>query len=226
MNVQAIVAAAGTGERLGGAAPKPFVEIHGRPLVVHTLSVFEASASVSGVIVAAHPDHVERMRAVVQASGLTKVCHVVAGGSLRSHSVRHALAVMGPGIDKVLVHDGARPLITSDFVEQMIAASADYPALVAAVPVKPTIKRADPKSLIVEETLDRACLWDIQTPQIFSADVLIRAYAAGEIEATDDAALVEQLGIPVRLFPGLDQNIKVTTFCDLILAEKLLEGRG
>lgn len=223
MKTQVIVAAAGTGERLGMDVAKPFVLLNGKPLVSYALSIFEACDSIDSVIIAAEVNALEMMREVVDQAGLTKVRHIVAGGELRSDSVKNALAVVDEDTDRVVIHDGARPLITVDFIDQMIAAVVDEDALVAAIPVKPTIKHVNSKTLIVEKTLDRSCLWDVQTPQIFKKDVLFEAYETDDLRATDDAALVERLGKNVKIFQGLEQNIKVTTKNDLFLAEKLLE---
>jgi 2-C-methyl-D-erythritol 4-phosphate cytidylyltransferase len=224
MKIQAIVAAAGSGDRLGGNVPKPFVMIHGRPLVICTLVILEKCPLIESIIVTAHPDHVEWMQKTIHDAGLIKTLHVVAGGETRTRSVRNALDVLDADTEKVLIHDGARPLITVDFIRDMIESSLHEEALIAAVPVKPTIKQVDPDSLIVQKTLDRRCLWDIQTPQIFQRDLLLQAYRQEKGEATDDAALVEYLGKAVKIFPGLEQNIKVTTPYDLLLAEKILEG--
>jgi len=222
MKIQGIVAAAGSGERLGGTVPKPFVLIHGRPLVIYTLLIFEKCPLMTSVIVAAHPDHLDQMRGVISDAGLKKISHVVAGGKERSQSIKKALAFLDDDTDRVLIHDGARPLVTPAFVQEMMVASIDDEALIAAVPVKPTIKRVDPVSCCVEETLDRRCLWDIQTPQIFARELLVQAYNQETIDATDDASLVERLGQKVKIFPGLEQNIKVTTPYDLLLVHNLL----
>ena len=225
MKVQAIVAAAGLGERLGERLPKPFVKVYGQPLVVYTLRVLESCPKINGIIVAVHPQWVKAMQKAAKDAGLKKIVCVVAGGAERSDSVYNALRVLKKDTDMVLIHDGARPLITKTFVQQMIRAAETEDGLIAAVPVKPTIKRVDPDTLFVQETLDRALLWDIQTPQIFQRDVLDRAYAQKDRTATDDAALVERLGKRVRIFPGLEQNIKVTTPQDLIVVKKMLKAQ-
>lgn len=222
MKIQAIVAAAGSGERLGKEVPKPFIVIHGRPLVIHTLLVLEQCGLIEGIIVTAHPDHLERMRTIISDAGLRKISCVTAGGKTRTESVRKALDRLDADTQKVLIHDGARPLITADFLQRMIEASMDEDALIAALPVKPTIKQVDPASLAVQKTLDRNGLWEIQTPQIFQKALLQQAYHQKDIDVTDDAALIEHLGRGVKVFPGLEQNIKITTPFDLMLAEKLI----
>lgn len=225
MKVQAIVVAAGSGERLKAGVAKPFVMLRGRPLIIHTLAVLQDCALIQSIIVAAHPDCLKKMTDVIHQAELHKVSVVVAGGATRSQSVKNTLAALDADTDVVLIHDGARPLITADFVEQMImAASFSDHAVIAAVPVKSTIKRANRDSRLVEETLDRRVLWDVQTPQIFEKRMLLKAYSQDNIEATDDAALVERMGGAVKIFLGLEQNIKITTPYDLQIAEKIFEG--
>jgi len=226
MKVQAIVAAAGLGMRLGAGVPKPFVMIHGTPLIVYTLRQLQECSLIAGMIVVVHQDYFSDMEKIVSVHGLSKVVRIVPGGEQRSDSVRHGLQVLEDDTRLVLIHDGARPLITVDFLNRMIQAAQKQEALIAAVPVKPTIKQVNGETLLVERTLDRRCLWDIQTPQIFQREVIEQAYALNAAEATDDAFLVEQLGVNIKIFPGLDRNIKVTTREDLILAEQLLAGTG
>ena len=226
MKVQAIIASAGTGERLGTAEAKPFVPAGGRPLVSYALEIFERCQLIDSIVVAAECSALDRMKALADQFGLKKIKHITAGGKTRAGSVKNALAVLDHDTDYVIIHDGARPLITLDFLEQMLKESFGQDAVIAAVPVKPTIKRVDPKTLYVQETLNRASLWDVQTPQIFCRAVLEEAYRADDLDVTDDAALVERLGKPVKIFPGLEQNIKVTTQYDLMLAEKFLGGRS
>jgi len=123
----------------------------------------------------------------------------------------------------VMVHDGVRPLVTSRVLEDGLRLAKDKGTAVAAVPVKPTLKVVDPRTMAVTETLDRSLIWEIQTPQIFRRELLDRAYKADE-NATDDAALVELLGVPVMVYMGDRRNIKITTPEDLIIAEALVKG--
>lgn len=228
MKTQAIIAAAGKGERLGTDVAKPFVVLNQQhPLVMYSLMIFEQCEAIDSVIIAADADKIDKMNQLVAKEGLRKVKHIVAGGSTRAHSVKNCLAVLDEDTECVVIHDGARPLITVDFVRQMISSCTDdVPALIAAVPVKPTIKQVDPDTLCVRQTLDRSCLWDIQTPQVFKRNILDEAYQVKHIQATDDAALVERMGKPVKVFPGLEQNIKVTTPQDLFFVEKFLGAQG
>lgn len=223
MKLQAIIAAAGAGERLGMDEAKPFVLLKNKHLVLYALEVCEACDRIDSIIIAAALSSLEQMQSVVAQQGFKKVKHIIAGGKERTASVYNALAFIDSDTTHVMIHDGARPLITVDFVNNMINAAADKDALIAAVPVKPTIKQVDLTTLIVQKTLDRQFLWDIQTPQIFVKEVLIKAYEGDFSDATDDASLVERMGKEVKVFLGLEQNIKVTTAQDLFIAEKLLE---
>jgi 2-C-methyl-D-erythritol 4-phosphate cytidylyltransferase len=223
MKIQAIVASAGVGTRLGREVAKPFVSVLGKPLVTYALKVLADCPSVDSLVIVVETTALDEMGRIVRDHGIDKVKHIIAGGRVRGESVKNALAVLDDDAEYVLIHDGARPLITVEFVERMIEAAKGKEAMIAAVPVKPTIKQVDARTLCVEKTLDRSCLWDVQTPQIFQRDVLEKAYRSPDINVTDDAALVEQLGRPVKVFPGLEQNIKVTTPHDLFLIEKFLE---
>jgi len=222
MKLQAVIAAAGTGTRLGMEEPKPFIALNGRPMVCYALQMMQGCRQIASVIVTAEPAMRQRMTDLIGQYGFDKVRHVVAGGATRSASVKNALAVLDADTDWVLIHDGARPLLRESFLERMILAAPGAGALIAAVPVAPTIKSADPGTLSVTATLDRSLLWEVQTPQIFRREILAQAYAGDAPEATDDAALVERSGYPVRIFPGDDENIKVTTRRDLMLARQLL----
>jgi 2-C-methyl-D-erythritol 4-phosphate cytidylyltransferase len=150
---------------------------------------------------------------------------VVEGGEERGDSVKHGLKAVSPDMDLVIVHDGARPLITPDIIEKAIGEAQEYGAVVVGVPVKDTVKKVESRTLIVERSLDRDELWQAQTPQIFKYEIITRAYAK-KITATDDAKLVEDLGIKVKMVMGSYENIKITTPEDLIVAEAILRSRN
>ncbi len=224
----ALILAAGSGERLGAGRPKASVELAGRPLLGWSLAALQACAAVQRIVVAIPPG---RGGAEVYASpGAEHALEVVEGGASRSESVVRALAAAGPG-DPVLVHDAARPLLTPELAEAVIAALLDDPAAdaaTAAAPVTDTIKRAGPDGGTVRETLDRGELWSVQTPQVFRRKALERALAVDPqtlARATDDAWLVERSGGRVIVVPAPAENLKVTTPLDLRLAELLLAER-
>jgi 2-C-methyl-D-erythritol 4-phosphate cytidylyltransferase len=225
----ALIVAAGSGERLGANRPKALVEVGGRPLVQWSIDALSGVSRIGQVVVAlpvgSYP-----------APGLQRLDGVlfVDGGASRSQSVRMALSAAGPRRgegDLVLVHDAARPLLTPELAETVIAALEHDPAAhaaIAALPVTDTVKRVD-SSGAVHETLDRSSLWAVQTPQVFRRDALERALDVGAQElarATDDAWLIERDGGRVIVVGSSDENLKVTTPLDLELAELLLAGRG
>jgi len=226
----ALIVAAGSGERLGADRPKALVQLAGRPLFAWSLHALRATRGIERIAIAV-PQRFEdsaHERAVVP-MGRPEVV-LVPGGATRSHSVRLALAAVGPG-DPVLVHDAARPLLTPGLAEAVIAAlQADPEAdcAIAAAPVTDTIKRAGAGRVVVE-TLDRSELWSVQTPQVFRRAALERALDVDDAElarATDDAWLIEQAGGRVIVVHSHHTNLKVTTPTDLRVAELLLGSHG
>jgi 2-C-methyl-D-erythritol 4-phosphate cytidylyltransferase len=215
-----VIAAAGSGQRLGTGGPKAFVELAGRPLLEWTLDAVRGAASIAEVIVAAPPGSESR----VSELGVL----AVAGGEHRSESVANALELAGEEL--VLVHDAARPLVTAGLVDAVIdelAAEEGVAGVIAAAPVTDTIKQASGDGR-VERTIDRSRLWSVQTPQAFRASVLREALSDPDAvaEATDEAMLVERAGGAVLIHSAPPENIKVTTPVDLRAAELLLRERA
>jgi 2-C-methyl-D-erythritol 4-phosphate cytidylyltransferase len=211
----ALIVAAGSGERLGASRPKAFVTLAGRPMVQWSVDALRAVPAVDRIVVALPEGE-------TAPEGTTGV----PGGSVRSASVRAALAAAGPG-DPVIVHDAARPLVTPETIEGTLAALGDADAAIAAAPVADTIKEADADGT-VRATLDRSGLWAVQTPQTFRRAALERALAVDDdtlAAATDDAWLVERTGGTVRVVAGSPENLKVTTVADLQRAELVLRDR-
>ena len=221
MKVWVIIVAAGSGTRLKVKVPKAFVCLRGKPLITYSLVVFQNIRVVDSIIVVGHRDHLKRFESLRR--DFKKISAVVAGGATRSDSVKCGLAAVDRDVDIVLVHDAARPLIDAAMVSRLIAALRKYQAAIVAVPVKATVKQVKPKTMTVERTLQRSLLWDVQTPQGFRKDVLVKAHQQRfKGEATDDAMLVEHLGVAVKVVMGDDRNIKITTPEDLKIAEKLI----
>lgn len=225
----ALVVAAGRGERLGPGDPKAFRPVGGVPLLVHAVRALSAAACVRYVVVAAPADAVEQTRDLLAGEHAGADLEVVAGGADRPASVRAALGAVPPGLDVVLVHDAARPLAPSslaDAVANAVAGGAQ--AVVPVLPVVDTVKRVDGD--LVVATLDRRALRAVQTPQGFRRAVLERAHdeppAGGAVEVTDDAGMVERLGIDVHVVPGHEEAFKVTRPVDLLLAELVLSARA
>ncbi|MEI7779125.1 MAG: 2-C-methyl-D-erythritol 4-phosphate cytidylyltransferase [Actinomycetes bacterium] len=223
----AVVPAAGRGERLGPGAPKALRMLGGRPMLVHAVNALAAARSVDLVVVAAPASDVAEVRSLLAAQEWDCEVRVVAGGDTRQESVRLALQVLPPDVDVVLVHDAARPLVPVVLVDAVTAAvRSGVDAVVPAIPLADTIKSVDEAGRVTA-TLDRSTLRAIQTPQGFRRDVLERAHAAADPDdpATDDAGLVERLGVMVLLVPGHEEALKVTRPGDLLLAESLLARR-
>jgi 2-C-methyl-D-erythritol 4-phosphate cytidylyltransferase len=218
-----VIAAAGSGERLGAGGPKAFVEIGGRPMVSWVLEAMRAAEMVGEVVVAGPPGEEQRIADLGVKADLGVLA--VAGGEHRSQSVLNALELVKAPI--AVIHDAARPVVTPgliDAVVEELAAERDAAAVIAAAPVSDTVKEASGGA--VEKTLDRSRLWAVQTPQAFRTDALRDALEnAGDLAgATDDAMLVEQRGGRVLIHSSPPENLKVTTPFDLRVAELLLAG--
>jgi 2-C-methyl-D-erythritol 4-phosphate cytidylyltransferase len=226
MKSQAIIPTAGLGKRFNSAIPKTLIKLNGKPIIVHTLLAFQKS-SVHGVILVVHQDYIAEYKKLLSQYKLSKVKSVVAGGATRCASVKKGLAAIDENTDFVVIHDGARPLVSSKLINDSIKAAVKYKAVVAAVLMKPTIKRVDAKSLLVQETLNRDELWEVQTPQTFQREILLKAHQKNkDPKAGDDAVLIEKMGHPVKILKGDYKNIKITTPEDLSLAQVFLSGVG
>jgi 2-C-methyl-D-erythritol 4-phosphate cytidylyltransferase len=222
--VAVIVPAAGSGERLGAGVPKAMALLGGEPILAHAVRALVAEPRVGLFVLAAPPGlEAELAEQAVRAAGGRCRIAAVTGGSTRAESVSNALAEVPGGIDVVLVHDAARCLVPGEMVAAVVdAVLAGASAVVPGVPVVDTIRELGEGG--ASRTVDRSRLRAVQTPQGFPADVLRRAHAAGSRDATDDAGMVEALGLPVTIVPGHPRAFKVTTALDLVLAEALVAG--
>ena len=237
MTVAAIVPAAGRGERLGPGQPKALRTLAGVPMLVYAVQALAQARLVELVVVAAPPDGVADVEALLAAHEIGAPVLVVAGGEHRQDSVARALEVLPPEVDVVLVHDAARPLAPSDLIDAVArAVLAGHGAVVPGLAMTDTVKRvvlstdgADADGWAPELVLDTVARIDlrcIQTPQGFDRAVLAKAHAAAEDTATDDAGLVERLGLPVVVIAGSTDAFKITRPIDLLLAEAVLRERG
>ena len=228
------VLAAGQGKRMQSAVAKQFLLLNNEPVVCHSLRAFEES-DVETVILVTGADEIEYCREeIVHKYGFKKVSAIVAGGKERYHSVYEGLCALSGELEEdgiVLIHDGARPMITQEIIARTIEAAKEHGACVAAMPVKDTIKVADSKGFAAA-TLDRSTLWQIQTPQTFQYGLVYGAYKmllsdeSYQKGITDDAMVVESMhGGNVKLVEGSYENIKVTTPEDMIVAESFLKSR-
>lgn len=219
----AVIVAAGSSTRMG--LDKLMAEIGGIPAVVRTLTAFQQAPCINEIVVVTRSELVAELAGLCKEFDLTKVTKVVRGGENRTQSARIGTLEVSRNAALIAIHDGARPFVTVQVIEDAVAQAAKSGAAAPAVPVKDTIKSA--QNGIVEKTLDRSCLYAVQTPQVFDASliraVLQKALDDG-VELTDDCAAVERLGMKVVLTPGDERNIKLTTPTDLLLGESLVEG--
>jgi len=223
-----IVPAAGRSTRMGGGVRKPFILLRGRPVVCRTLERFQNIPGLDQIIVVVDPADVAEVEESVWPQcvelGATRL---VPGGERRQDSVANGLAALEPNTDVVLIHDAVRPFVSRRAIEESIEAAAQHGAAVVAAPVTDTIKRAEGDA--TSETVCRDDLWAAQTPQTFQVDLIRRAYARAAkdgFDGTDDAQLVERLGVAVRLVRGGQENIKLTTPSHLRMADALLDRPG
>ncbi|TFE23850.1 2-C-methyl-D-erythritol 4-phosphate cytidylyltransferase [Cohnella luojiensis] len=225
MDWGAVVVAAGRGTRMGAADNKPYLKLAGRTVLAHTLEAFERSSSVSSIILVVTSGEQRKAAEIISVEGFCKVTLIIPGGAERQDSVYAGLAALST--EGVLVHDAARPLVTSEQIEACCRAAEEHGSAALAVPVKDTIKVSDGNGFIVA-TPERRTLWSVQTPQAFSRQELMQAHREAQEEgatATDDAMLLERLGRKIAIVQGDYANLKITTPEDLPIAELLLARR-
>jgi 2-C-methyl-D-erythritol 4-phosphate cytidylyltransferase len=211
-----VVPAGGIGARLGSATPKQFLALGSVPILVSTVRHFARHPAVRVIVVAVPEAHVGRARRMLSALARHRSLAVVAGGSTRQASVERALQEVAADLELVVVHDAVRPFITSALIDAVLAAARAHGAAICALPINETVKRVSGDFVVTTE--DRSSLWAVQTPQAFRAALLREAHEKASrdgIVGTDDAMLVERLGHRVRVVPGHESNIKITTPADL-----------
>lgn len=224
MTYQVIIPAAGQGKRMGAGKNKLFIELLNIPVLIHTLTVFEKDVECSGIILAVHPQDEEEIKRLLDKYRISKVKRLVSGGEERQDSIYNALkTVREEGI--ILVHDAARPFIKKEFIHLLVEKADETGAAIIGVPAKDTIKKVLDGKVI--KTVQRSSLWIVQTPQAFHISLLLKAYKRAEDDhfiGTDDASLVERLGVPVTMVEGDYDNIKLTTPEDLLFGEAILKN--
>ena len=224
--VSAIIVAAGQSRRMGGDTSKQFILIDGVPVIVRTLKAFEIAERIREVVIAARQEDIPQMYALIQDYEITKVKQIITGGETRQESVFRAIAQVDENADFLAIHDGARPLIRPQEIDLAVSAAVEHGAAALGVPVKDTVKHVDADGKIVD-TPERSTLWAVQTPQVFSRALYLRAAEqAGEAAAqlTDDCQLIERTGAPVYLVRGAYANLKITTPEDVFAAEGILRA--
>ena len=231
MNATVLIPAAGTGRRMGGAISKQYLELAGKPILAHTLTLFENHPLINNIYLIVPPDDISYCQEqIVDRYGFSKVSRIVAGGAERQDSVRNGLnALAEDGLNQpqlpILIHDGARPLFDCERLSALIKIVCETGACTIGVPVKDTIK--DVKNNTITGSPKRSRLWQAQTPQGFQYHLIKTAFEQADTDgfiATDDASLLERLGHPVQMLEGDYRNIKVTTPEDILIAVALLGG--
>jgi 2-C-methyl-D-erythritol 4-phosphate cytidylyltransferase len=226
--VTALIPAAGMGRRMGKAVAKQFLPLGDKPMLAHTLLVFQRSSEIDEIIPILSKEDMEScLRDIIEQYHITKVRTLVVGGKERQDSVMNGLQKLEKDAAVVLVHDGVRPFVTPEMIHSSVDLARKGDCVAVGVPLKDTIKEVDDKHM-VRHTLERNKLWAIQTPQTFPVRILKRAYEESckhHVYGTDDAMLVERMGGKVRIIMGSYENIKITTPEDLLLAEEILKRR-
>ena len=215
-----LVPAGGTGTRMGGTVPKQFLELNGKPILYYTLKTLQDCGIISELILVV-PEK-EYDNACTDWLGKPEiVTKVVVGGEKRQDSVYNGFCELSPQTEIVLVHDGVRPFLSHQMIQESVDAAREYGAAITAIPVNDTIKKVDDSGL-VSQTVDREGLWRVQTPQVFRYELLEEAFKKANSEkfyGTDEGTLIEHLGKPVKVVEGSEQNIKITRPEDLRLSE-------
>jgi len=222
----AVILAAGSSRRMNGV-DKMYAEICEMPVLIHTLNAFEHSDCISEIVLVVRSEDIETASVICSDYGITKLKCVVAGGASRAMSSYNGVSAVSDGIGIIAIHDGARPLVPQNVITEAVASAKKYSTGVAAIPVASTLKRVENGA--VAGSVGRTGLYEIQTPQVFQADLIKAALENAvkkSLELTDDSSAVEFAGIPVRITTGSSVNIKITTQSDLVLAEAVLRGRG
>lgn len=226
--VSAIIVAAGGSVRMGIADSKQFIPLIGKPVIEYTLKAFEKCYLIKEIVVVCREQDIERIRAIADENGFAKVKSLVEGGASRAESVRNGINAASDKAKYFAIHDGARPLITVEEIERVVEAAFETGAATLGVPVKDTIKIVDGYNKI-ESTPLRSQLRAVHTPQVFERELYQFALEnAGDnmINFTDDCSLIEHMGGEVEVVKGSEENIKLTTPIDVVIAESILKARG
>lgn len=229
MHVRAILTAAGSGKRFKiksgkKSLPKQFIRIHGKPVILYSLLALQKCREIDEILVTCNNEYIEMIDKIVSANKITKLVMYVEGGKTRFESVKNAFKQITAGDnDTILIHDAARPNVTSDFISSLIKASKKADGIVTGHRITDTVKKKS-KSFI-KETLDRNELWTVQTPQVFKYRVLAGSYkrAGKKKDFTDESSMAEAAGYKIKLFEGPKENIKITVPEDIKLMKYLLK---
>ncbi len=227
MQYEVVLPAAGSGKRMGAGQNKLFLKLLEKPILVHTLEVFQQDPACTGIWLAVKPEERAYIQKMLEDYQITKVKGLPDGGAERQHSVHSCMKEMQQ-VDIVLVHDAARPFITHDIIAKLVQNAHHHGAAIAGVRAKDTMKKVSMNG-IIEETVDRESLWMVQTPQAFRFELIMEAEDVAEkvgFLGTDEAMLMERLGHQVHIVESSYENVKMTTQEDLVFGEAILRKRG
>jgi 2-C-methyl-D-erythritol 4-phosphate cytidylyltransferase len=226
MKADTIIVSAGKGHRFMKGKKKQFYLLADKPILAHTLDKFENCPLIHSILLVVGQEDMDYcLKEIIEKYQYRKISQIVPGGKRRQESVKNGIDFLSKDTDIVVIHDGVRPFVTKEMIEESIRSAVRFQAVVMAMPVKETVKMVQRDGTVLK-TLDRDSLWQIQTPQTFQVNVIKEAhYRAMEdgFIGTDDASLVERLGVKVRILPGSYTNIKITTPEDLMLAHLILQ---
>ena len=225
----AVIVAAGKGKRMGTDISKQFLPLCGKEILTRTVEVFEKADRIRDIVLVTGTDSLQDVQDMVREYGWQKVISVVAGGKERQDSVWNGLQAVSEDTEIVLIHDGVRPFVTEEILDLSIETAVEMGGCAAGVPAKDTIKVCNSENIAID-TPDRSTLWQIQTPQTFRKELIVKAYEQAKAEGfvgTDDASLAENSGYSVKVIMGSYRNIKITTKEDLLIGEAFLkEGQA
>jgi len=225
--VSAIVVAAGQSSRMGTEASKQFIEILGKPVLAYSLEALQNSPSIDEIIVVTREIDILIVSDIIREYGIKKATNIIVGGETRQQSVQNGLNEITDA-EIIVIHDGARPCVLPQHIEETILAAQACGAAALGFPASDTLKTVNSEGVIIG-TVERNGVWQIQTPQVFKNDIIRKAYENADengMTATDDCALVEKLGVLVSVVCGASSNIKITTQDDVYIARGIIEGIG
>jgi 2-C-methyl-D-erythritol 4-phosphate cytidylyltransferase len=229
MKADAIIVSAGKGQRFMEGRKKQYFSLGGKPILAHTLDQFDTCPLIRSILlVIGQEDQDYCLKEIIEKFKYRKISQVIPGGKRRQDSVKNGLDGLSPHSEIIVIHDGVRPFVTKEMIEDSIRSAIRFGAAIIAMPVKDTIKMAHPDGTVLK-TLDRDSLYQAQTPQTFQTPLIREAYLKATEDGfvgTDDASLVERLGKKVHVLPGSYTNIKITTPEDLMLADFILKMRA
>lgn len=225
MNIAVIIVASGSGSRMNAHIPKQFLPLRGKTVLDWTIKLFLTLPNIHEIILVLPPSYIAKYKKYLSKSRPGPMFHIIAGGKRRVDSVKAGLGAVSKESDIIVIHDGVRPLTLPQDIKRCIDSGRRWGAAIAAAPCTDTVKRSN-KNGFVHDTLDRTCVWLVQTPQVFKKEILTSIFKKNRIsDVTDDSQLIEKIGKKVKIVPVGSYNRKITYSEDLVYAESVLKGR-